>query len=87
MLLDTADRVRVTRLASFLRIADKLDTLSKPTVDSVTAVFDGENSCAVRLKMKKQFYDLFDMVAAEALRGSDLFSAYFGVDVRVERMP
>lgn len=86
MRLDAADRVTVTRVASFLRIADKLDTLSKPVVDSIRCVFDGENTVTLQISMKKNAYEMFDMVASDVRKNADMFTGFFGLELQIERL-
>ncbi len=85
MRLDAADRVTVTRVTSFLRMADKLDTLSKPVVEKIQCEFNGENTFILRLTMKKNAYEMFEMVAAEVKKSADMFSGYFGLEIEIER--
>lgn len=86
MRLDAADRVTVTRVASFLRIADKLDTLSKPVVDTINCVFDGENTITLQIAMKKNAYEMFDMVAADVRKNADMLTGFFGLELQIERL-
>lgn len=84
--LPMEDRVTVSKMAAILRIADAMDNTHSQAVEDLDVALD-EEKCEIRLKIKNGRYEYLDIIRSAVEKKSDLFEGFFGIPVRLEKMP